>query len=100
MENLSKKNNYKSLIVNTLFILFPLSFILGNFFINLNIFLIILFTSIFYSQKLQNINFNLTDKLITLFFIYTFCVLLVNFFDAWFKNDVLSSIIISKTFFI
>ena len=99
MENLSKKNNYKSLIVNTLFILFPLSFILGNFFINLNIFLIILFTSIFYSQKLQNINFNLTDKLITLFFIYTFCVLLVNFFDAWFKNDVLSSIIISKTFF-
>ena len=96
MKSFNKIDN-KLLIINVLFIFFPLSFILGNLFINLNVVLISIFTYIFFPQKIWQFKFNLFDKIITLFFIYTFLVLLINFFEARFVNQNFSSIIINKT---
>jgi hypothetical protein len=39
MQNLIKIQNYNYLIINVLFILLPVAFILGNFYTNLNIIL-------------------------------------------------------------
>jgi len=48
MQDIDKKDIKKSLIINYLFVSFPLSFILGNFFINLNIALLVFFTFFFF----------------------------------------------------
>ncbi len=61
-----------SLILNWLFILFPLSFIAGNLLINLNLLFVIIFGSIFLIKKKVNINY---DNLILIFFF--FCVALI-----------------------
>ena len=98
MDIVVKQNNYKSLIINALFALIPFSFILGNFFINLNIFFFIFFTFFSYNRELISLKFNLLDKIIILFFIYIFLVLTINFLEAWWKNEIFSKIIINKTF--
>ena len=98
MESLIIKNNQKLLIINALFLLFPLTFVLGNLFVNLNIVIFFLFSFFFYSQEIQKIKFNIFDKIITLFFIYIFFVLIIKFTEAKVGSQVFSSVIISKTF--
>ena len=93
------KNKSNLLIVNIFFGLIPMSFILGNFAINLNIVILFLLSLFFYYEKLQYLKFNSLDKIITFFFIYIFYVLIINFFEARFSNQALPSIIITKTFF-
>ena len=61
-----------SLILNWLFIFFPLSFIAGNLLINLNLLLVIIFGSIFLIKKNIKINY---DLLILIFFL--FCITLI-----------------------
>ena len=99
MQNLIKIQNYNYLIINVLFILLPVAFILGNFYTNLNIVLISLYTLFFYWRKKKYFKFNFFDKIITLFFIYTICVLLINFIEAKISGKVFSQFIINKSFF-
>ena len=61
--------NNKEKIINILFSLIPLSFVCGNSLINLNIFLLIIFSFFFFKSKIFEIEFNLFDKLIFLFFL-------------------------------
>lgn len=97
MENFNKIN-IQLLVVNVLFFFFPLSFILGNLFINLNVVLICLFSFLFFSQKINDFKLNFFDKIITLFFVYTLCVLLINFLQTKFNSEDFSLTIINKTF--
>ena len=48
----NNKNHY--IILNILFCLIPLSYIIGNFAINLNVFLLIVFSLIFNKKILKN----------------------------------------------
>ena len=75
-----------SLIINWLFIFFPLSFIAGNLLINLNLLLVIIFGSIFLIKKNIKINY---DLLILIFFF--FCITLI-------ISCILNQINISKAF--
>ena len=93
------KNLNSSNIINFLFALFPLSFILGNFVINLNILLLLLFTCLFYKKEIFNFNLTFLDKLIIFFFIYTFFVLSINFFKSYLSGSDFPEIIINKSFF-
>ena len=97
MKSFNKINN-NLLIINILFIFFPLSFILGNLFINLNIILIFFFSFYLCNLEIRKFKLNFIDKIITLFFIYTFFVLLINFFEAKIHGENFSLVIISKTF--
>jgi len=99
MANLNVKNNYKFIIVNVLFALFPLSFILGNLFINSNLVLFFIFVFYYYYKDLIKLKFNLFDKLITLFFVYTFLVLIVKFLETKFNAQSFNSLVLYKTFF-
>lgn len=93
------KNLNSSNIINFLFALFPLSFILGNFVINLNILLLLLFTCLFYKKEIFNFNLTFLDKLIIFFFIYTFFVLSINFFKSYLSGSDFPETIINKSFF-
>ena len=67
-----------SLIINWLFILFPLSFIAGNLLINLNLLLIIIFGSIFLIKKNIKIKY---DPLILIFFLFCIALILSSIFN-------------------
>ena len=75
-----------SLILNWLFIFFPLSFIAGNLLINLNLLLVIIFGSIYLIKKNVKINY---DILILIFFL--FCLILI-------ISSIFNQINISKAF--
>ena len=60
------KNNY--IILNILFSLIPLSYIIGNFAVNLNVLFIIVFSLIIYNKKIFKSNLELIDKIILSFF--------------------------------
>ena len=80
MKNISK---YNSSIINILFLIFPLSLMLGNLFINLNVVFFSIFALIFYNKKLINFKINLLDKIILIFFLYTLVVLVINFSESY-----------------
>ncbi len=65
MNNIGK---YNSTLINILFLMFPLSIILGNLFINLNIFFLCVFASIIYNKELIKFKINFFDKIILIFF--------------------------------
>ena len=92
-------NGYSLTIINALFLIFPLSLILGNFFTNLNIILFSIFALIFYNKKIIKFKINFLDKIILIFFFYTLVVLLINFFENYSNNEPFSKLIIHKTFF-
>ena len=99
MQDIDKKDIKKSLIINYLFVSFPLSFILGNFFINLNIALLVFFTFFFFFTELKKIKVIFLDKIIISFFIYSFFILVINFLESKLNNNIFSSLIIDKTIF-
>ena len=94
MKNLEK---YNFITINILFFLFPLSVILGNLFINLNIVLFCVCALIFYHKKKIKFNINFLDKIILVFFLYTFITLIINLFESYINGEIYSKIIISKT---
>tara|TARA_B100000029_G_scaffold471538_1_gene511269 strand:+ start:626 stop:2104 length:1479 start_codon:yes stop_codon:yes gene_type:complete len=71
--NLNKKNNKNLiLLINIIFCFFPISFILGNFFININIILFCILGIYILRSKILTNKFNFTIKIIFLLF----CVIL------------------------
>ena len=69
----------KSLIINLLFSFIPISFILGNLILNLNILLLIIATLSIYRASIINLNLNYFDKIILFFSPYILITGLFNF---------------------
>ena len=63
---LSEINKHK--IINILFLFLPISFIIGNTFINTNIILLIIISLIFFHKKIFLIGLNIYDKILLAFF--------------------------------
>lgn len=74
----SAKIYNKDNFINLLFAIIPLSFIAGNLIINVNIFLIILFSFIFYGINIFKVKLKIVDKLLILFFLF---VLYTSFYN-------------------
>ena len=94
MENINK---YNLTIINILFLMFPLSIILGNLFINLNIVFLCFFALIICREKIIKFEINLLDKIILIFFLYTFITLIINFLGSYFDGQKFPDFIIYKT---
>lgn len=89
---MSEYNNnfsYKHYISNFLLCFVPISFILGNLAINLNVILIILFSLfVFYNEK-KKLNIIFFDKIISLFFLYIFLITIFKNYESFlvFQNN-------------
>ena len=68
----------KNYIINLIILLIPISYIIGNLALNLNILLLILLSFLFFRGDVFHIKYSLTDKLILIFFLY---ILLNGFFN-------------------
>ena len=68
MHFISNTNISKEKFLSVLLAVLPLSFIAGNLVINLNVFLIITFTLIFYKDRVFSLKYYLIDKLIFAYF--------------------------------
>ena len=78
----SKKN-----ILNFLFSFLPLSFILGNLAINLNILFLIIFSFFFYGKKILILNYSFLDKIILFFFSLIIFICVVSNINTYFFFD-------------
>jgi len=65
-----QNNNYKVVIINSILFFLPISFILGNLIINLNIILLIILSFSFFGLKIFERKFSLIDKFVILLFFY------------------------------
>lgn len=92
-------NNSKKLILNFLLCCLPLSFILGNLAINLNIILLVVISSFFYFNQIYRINFSLLEKITIVFFIFIFFTGLWNHFEINGLNLSNNNIIILKSIY-
>ena len=79
----------KTFFINLFFSFIPISFILGNLILNLNIALLIILTFYIFRSKVFNFQFNFFDKLVLFFFFYVFLVGLFNYLinDAPVRNN-------------
>lgn len=93
------KNNISHLTVNILFLLFPLTLILGNFATNINLLLFIIFSFIFFKKEILSLKFNYFDKIIFVFFLYSLITLALNYLESYLKNNIFSELIFYKTIF-
>lgn len=92
--------NNKQKIITLIFSILPLSFIGGNPFINLNIILLIFFSLIFFNKRIFNIDFNIFDKLMFLFFLTLLLTGTLNSIFFYFpEKSIYSGEIILKSFF-
>lgn len=92
----------QTIILNILFLTFPLSFILGHAFINLNLVLISLLTLIFFKKEVFKMNFLLVDKLFFLLFLYSIFVAIFNSIEMY-QDDKISNdntILIKSTLYL
>ena len=78
----SKKN-----ILNFLFSFLPLSFIIGNLAINLNILFLIIFSFFFYGKKILILNYSFLDKVILFFFSLIIFICIVSNINTYFFFD-------------
>tara|TARA_B100000963_G_C22605507_1_gene662305 strand:- start:790 stop:2067 length:1278 start_codon:yes stop_codon:yes gene_type:complete len=83
-KNLFTSRNF----INFLLVLLPISFIAGNLIINLNAILLIFTTFFFYKYENLKLNINFVDKLLVVFFIFSFLTGVVNFFLSADQNNV------------
>ena len=67
---LIQNNNFKQIFINLIVLFLPISFILGNLVLNLNVAFLIIFAFIFYRLEIFEKKFNLTDYIIILLFLY------------------------------
>ena len=86
-------------LFNTLFCLFPISFVIGNQAINLNTLLLIFFTLVYFKNQIYKIKFNSLDKLLIIFFIYILISLIVNYIEQLILEKKISEIIFFKSIF-
>ena len=92
-----KKNYYITL--NILFCLIPLSYIIGNFAINLNVFLLIVFSLIVNNKRIFKTKLLLIDKIILCFFVFALFSGIVNSLESLSGNYDNSILIKSILFF-
>ena len=74
----------KNYIINFIILLIPISYIIGNLALNLNIFLIIILTFLLFRRDVFHIKYGLTDKLILILFLY---ILINGFFNNLLNFD-------------
>ena len=97
MENIDK---YHSIVINILFLVFPIMLIFGNLFINLNLIVLIIATIFFYKKKIFELKINFLDKIVITFFCYSLIVIIINLFlQKFIGYDFSSKFVIKKTFF-
>jgi hypothetical protein len=92
-------DNYHQTTINVLFLMFPLTLILGNLFTNLNVVIFCLYTLIAYNKNFKKFKINFFDKIILIFFSYIFITLQINFLESYINEEIFSQHIIKKTFF-
>ncbi len=97
MENIDK---HHSIVINILFLVFPITLIFGNLFINLNLIVLIIATIFFYKKKIFELKINFLDKIVITFFCYSLIAIIINFFlQKFIGYDFSSKFVIKKTFF-
>ena len=99
MANLKFHNKNYLIILNILFCLIPLSYIIGNFAINFNVFLLIILSLIFYNKKIFKTKLLLIDKIILLFFLFALFSGIINTLESLSGNNDNSILIKSILFF-
>lgn len=92
-------NNTPSNIISIIFSFIPISFILGNLILNLNLLFLFLYSLFLFKFRIFNLNFKFLDKLIIFLFAYIFLNgLYNNFFNFNFSEIPDKNIIIKKSF--
>jgi O-antigen ligase len=91
------QNFNKINFINFLLSFIPLSFILGNLAININIFILIISSLLFYQKKIFKINFCLLDHFVIILFSFILFTGLFNTFNG-FKNFYSDFTVLIKTF--
>ena len=100
MKILQNKNLTLTLL-NIFVILIPFSFVIGNFAINLNIFLIIILGTIRYKSKLFKISINdLQSILLTLFFVFLILTSIFNYFQSSYEENIIKSFLYLRYLFL
>lgn len=96
---MKKINIYYYYLINIFFMLIPVTIILGNFAINLNILIILLITLVYITINKKKIQFRLNffDKLILLFFFFTILTLTISYLEKKFSVTTFNNIILPKT---
>ena len=79
----------KELFINILFAIIPITFILGNLLLNLNILLIILFSLYFFRLRIFEEKFSSIDKLLLGFFLYVFTNGLINNYYSSLESNII-----------
>ena len=94
-----KSNNTNLFLLNIAFFLIPVSFIIGNSFINFNIFIILFISLLLFKLEIFKINLSKIDLLVLIFFTYIIINgILNNFFNFEFSDVPDQNIIIKKSF--
>ena len=99
MANLKFSLRNNNFILNILFSLIPLSYIIGNFAINLNVFLIIVFSLIIYNKKIFKNKLQLIDKAILSLFALALFSAIINTIEAISSDQDNSTLIKTILFF-
>ena len=95
---LTQDINSKILFLNLLIAFIPISFIAGNLILNLNVFVIIIFTLIKFGLDPLKEKLNFIDKLMIVFFLYIFLNgIYNNFFNFNFENVPQKNVILIKS---
>ena len=84
--NLSKTLS-KINFLNFLFFLIPASLIAGNLVVNINVFLIIVFSFAFFGKKIFKIDLKLIDKIIFLYFLFVLITGVYNNIDSYITDE-------------
>ena len=93
-----QRNKTQIFIVNICFLLIPVSFILGNTFINLNIIFILLSCFFFFKTQIFKINLSFIDKIVLILFAYiSINGVLNNFFNFNFPDSHNQNMILEKS---
>ena len=100
MNTIDLKSDFKIIFLNIFFSLIPLSFIVGNLFLNANIIILILLSIFFFRLKILKIQINFTDKIIFFFFGYAFLVGITNYTEYYNSRSTdVSLYLLGKSFF-
>ena len=100
MNTIDPKSDFKIIFLNIVFSLIPLSFIVGNLFLNANIIILILLSIFFFRLKILKIQINFTDKIIFFFFGYAFLVGITNYTEYYNSRSTdVSLYLLGKSFF-
>lgn len=94
---LTSNSNFKVNLINFFLFVLPLSFILGNLAINLNIVILILTVLLFYRGQIFKIEFLFIDKIIIFFFFYILTNGIINNYFFEFSNPPHEEFLLTKS---